>query len=67
MPLESYENMKLLLKRPGMKNIIGKSVGILKVIAILLGLQLCYTKFYALCVSRTVETEKLSSKNSDFN
>ena len=42
---ESYENMKLFMKRSSMKNIIGTFVGILMVIALLLGLWLGYTKF----------------------
>jgi hypothetical protein len=67
MPLESYENMKTTLEKTEDEKYNRKICGNLKVIAIFLGLQRCYTKFYAFCVSRTVQTENLTSKNSDLN
>jgi hypothetical protein len=64
---ESYENMKLLLEKiqDGKRN--WNICGDLKVIALLFGLQLGYTIFFAFCVSGIVGTGNFASKNSDLN
>jgi hypothetical protein len=52
---ESCENMKLLLEKIHYEKYKKNICGDLKVIALLLGLQLGYTKYCVFCVSGTAE------------